>query len=337
MSESVLENYIIQHIQASPEDTITFSWHGGEPTLLGLEYFKQIIKIQKKNRTSKIRMFNGIQTNGTLLNDSWCRFLSKERFMVGLSLDGPKRMHDRYRKTKDGRGTHDQALRGYYLLQKHEVPTEILCVVNSYNVQFPLEVYRFFKQINAKYITFLPLVEQEDTNKKVSNRSVPSEAWGEFLCSIFDEWAENDIGRVKVQIFEEAARTAFDQEHSLCIFRPTCGNIPVIEHNGDFYSCDHYVDAEYKIGNINERSLLDLLESPKQRTFGENKLNYLPLYCQKCNVRVMCNGGCPKNRIISTLDGEAGLNYLCTGYKRFFNYCLPFVTQVAALVRAQEM
>jgi uncharacterized protein len=210
-------------------------------------------------------------------------------------------------------------------------------VVNAYNVQFPLQVYRFFKHINAQYITFLPLVEpQPDILNGVSSISVSAEAWGRFLCTIFDEWIEDDIGKVKVQIFEEALRTAFKQEHSLCIFRPTCGEVPVLEHNGDFYSCDHFVDAYHLLGNLRETSLAKLLEDPKLEMFGKAKLLNLPRTCKECLVRDMCNGECPKNRIISTPDGEPGLNYLCEGYKRFFTHCKPFVSEVAALWNQQK-
>ncbi len=330
MSDEILEEYIVQHINASPGPEIRFSWHGGEPTVLGLDYFHKIVALQNKHQPSNRRIANGMQTNGVLLDEDWCRFLAAEGFAVGLSLDGPQEMHDRYRVTKDKKPTHQQTMRGYKLLQQHRVYTDILCVVNAQNVKFPTEVYRFFKQINAHYISFLPLVEsQPDAEGGVSHITVPAEAWGVFLCTIFDEWRDQDIGQIKVQIFEEAARTAFNQEHSLCIFRPTCGDIPVIEHNGDFYSCDHFVDAEHCLGNIKETPLVELLESPAQRAFGNAKLETLPRYCQECEVRVMCNGECPKNRFLQTPDGEEGLNYLCAGYKRFFTHCQPFVSEVA--------
>ena len=337
MPYEILEDYIVQHIEASPEEVIRFSWHGGEPTLLGLNYFRKIVELQRKHQPPNRKILNGIQTNGTLLDDEWCRFFAREEFAVGLSLDGPKEMHDRYRVTKDQKPTHEHVMRGYRLLQKHGFYTDILCVVNSYNVQFPLQVYRFFKEISSQYITFLPLVEPElHTGTGVSQMSVSAEDWGKFLCTIFDEWIESDIGRVKIQIFEEALRTAFNQEHSLCIFRPTCGDIPVIEHNGDFYSCDHYVDAEHHLGNIKETPLVEMLESPAQKAFGRAKLETLPHYCRECKLKNMCNGECPKNRFITTPDGEKGLNYLCDGYKHFFNHCQPFVQQVAALWHQQK-
>ena len=338
MPDEILEAYIVQHINASPETVIRFSWHGGEPTVLGLGYFRKIVALQRKHQPSNRRIANGIQTNGTLLDESWCRFFAAEGFAVGFSLDGTQEMHDQYRVTKDQKPTHEQAMRGYKLLQKHRVYTDILCVVNAYNVQFPLQVYRFFKQINAQYISFLPLVEpQPDAEGGVSHISVPAEAWGLFLCTIFDEWKDQDIGQVKVQIFEEAARTAFNQEHSLCIFRPTCGDIPVVEHNGDFYSCDHFVDVEHYLGNIKEIPLVELLESPVQRAFGKAKLETLPRYCQNCEVRAMCNGECPKNRFFKTPDGKSELNYLCAGYKRFFTHCQPFVSEVAAQWSRQNL
>jgi len=338
MSDEILEEYIVQHIDASPEKVIRFSWHGGEPTVLGLDYFRKIVALQRKHQPSNRRIANGMQTNGILLDEDWCRFLAAEGFAVGLSLDGPQEMHDQYRLTKDKKPTHEQTVRGYELLQQHRVYTDILCVVNAHNVQHPTEVYRFFKQINAQYISFLPMVEpQPDAEGGVSHITVPAEDWGVFLCTIFDEWRDHDIGQIKVQIFEEAARTAFNQEHSLCIFRPTCGDIPVVEHNGDFYSCDHFVDAEHCLGNIKETPLVELLESQAQREFGEAKLETLPRYCQECEVRAMCNGECPKNRFLQTPDGEAGLNYLCAGYKRFFTYYKPFVSEVAEQWHQQNL
>ncbi|UCC41700.1 MAG: anaerobic sulfatase maturase [Candidatus Aminicenantes bacterium] len=338
MPEDILEEYIVQHIDASPEPVINFSWHGGEPTVLGLDYFHKIVELQHKHQPPNQHITNGMQTNGVLLDEGWCRFLATERFAVGLSLDGPQEMHDRYRVTKDQKPTHEQTMRAHELLQRHRIYTDILCVVNENNVQYPTQVYRFFKEINAQYVSFLPLVEpQPDAEGGVSLRSVPAEAFGVFLCTIFDEWIDQDIGQIKVQIFEEAARTAFDQEHSLCIFRPTCGDIPVIEHNGDFFSCDHYVDTEHRLGNIQETPLVELLESPAQRAFGQAKLKTLPRYCKTCEVRAMCNGGCPKNRFLKTPAGEAGLNYLCADYKRFFTYCQPFIAEVVDIWKRQTL
>lgn len=332
MPDIILEEYIVQHIEASPEEVIRFSWHGGEPTVLGLDYFRKIVALQRKHQPSDRRIINGMQTNGTILDEDWGRFLAEEDFDVGLSLDGPQEMHDQYRVTKAGKPTFEQTMRGYELLRKNRINNDILCVVNAHNVRYPTQIYRFFKQIKASYVSFLPLVEpQPGTEGGVSQRTVPAAALGDFLCTIFDEWISQDIGRIKVQIFEEAARTAFGQEHSLCIFRETCGDIPVIEYSGDFFSCDHFVDAEHRLGNIIETPLVELLESPAQRAFGQDKRDTLPRYCQDCEVRAMCNGECLKNRFLQTPDGEEGLNYLCTGYKRFFSHCRPFISEVAAL------
>jgi serine-type anaerobic sulfatase-maturating enzyme len=338
MPDDILEAYIVQHIAAAPGPVINFSWHGGEPTLPGLDYFRKIVTLQRKHRPHGRRITNGMQTNGTLLDEDWCRFLSAEGFSVGISLDGPRDLHDRNRVTKSGNPTHAQAVRGYHLLRKHRVPHDVLCVVNAENVRHPIRVYRFFKEIGAEYLGFLPLVEPlPGIGDGVTQRTVPAEAFGAFLCTIFDEWVHRDIGRIKVQIFEEATRTAFGQDHSLCIFRRTCGDVPVIEHNGDFYSCDHYVDPEHRLGNIRETTLVELLESPAQRAFGQVKLNRLPRLCLACGVLDMCNGGCPKNRFLHTPDGESGLNYLCAGYRRFFTHCQPFAEEVAALWQRQSL
>jgi uncharacterized protein len=336
MPDDILETYIVQHIETYPGPVINFSWHGGEPTVLGLDYFRRIVAFQRKHLPADRRITNGMQTNGTLIDEDWCRFLAKERFSVGLSLDGPEEIHDVYRVTKNGNATHKRAMRGYRLLRKHKIPCDVLCVVNATNVQYPSRVYRFFKEIRAQYIGFLPLVEPlPDTENGVSRRTVPPEALGIFLCTIFDEWKRRDIGRISVQIFEEAAGTAWGQDHALCIFRKICGDIPVIEHNGDFFSCDHFVQPEYCLGNIRESSLADLIESPAQQAFGQAKWDTLPRYCLTCDVLEMCHGGCPKDRILKTPDGEPGLNYLCAGYKRFFTHCRPFVSQLSALRRQQ--
>lgn len=337
MADDVLEDYIVQHIQASPESAINFFWHGGEPTILGLDYYQKIVALQRKHQPEGRRITNGIQTNGLLLNDDWCRFFAAAEFAVGLSLDGPPELHDPYRVTKGQRPSHAQVLKGYNLLRKHRVSCDILCVVHDLNVEHPLRVYRHFKELKAQYISFIPLVEMHlqpfRTLEDVGPRSVSASSFGEFLCTIFDEWVRHDMGQVMVQIFEEVAMFARGQGHALCIFRRTCGDVPVLEHNGDFYSCDHFVNPQHYIGNIRETPLFEMLNSPEQRTFGQSKQDTLPRYCQECDVLAMCNGGCPKDRIIQTPDGEPGLNYLCAGYKRFFTYSRPVVTKLAALSR----
>ncbi len=337
MPEDFLEDYIAQHISASPDEIVRFSWHGGEPTVLGIDYFRKIVEIERRHAPAGRTIANGMQTNGTLLDEEWGRFLAAEGFSVGLSIDGPRELHDRHRLTRTGHSTFDETMRGCDVLRRHGVPADILCVVGAANVRRPSDVYGFFKGIGASYLTFLPLVERRpEAPGGVSADTVPSEAWGDFLCAVFDEWAAGDIGRIKVQIVEEAARTAFGQEHSLCIFRPVCGDIPVVERDGNFYACDHFVDPEHLFGNIRETPLVELVDSPAQRGFGQAKLDTLPRVCRECEVLAMCNGECPKNRFVSGADGEPGLNYLCAGYKKFFNRVRPFVAAVAAEWRRRD-
>jgi len=331
MPDDVLEEYLRQHIEASLGPDVIFSWHGGEPLLAGIDFYRKALEFQKKYKPFSYNVYNGIQTNGVLLNREWCRFLAENNFYVGISIDGYEELHDRFRIYNDGRPSFAKVIAGYRLLQEYNIRNEILCVVNSVNVQKPLEVYRFFKRFGAEFITFLPLVIRDVTVPgKVSDISVPAEDFGRFLCTIFDEWIAGDIGRIKIQIFEEAVRPAFGQEHTLCIFKKTCGGVPVVEHNGDFYSCDHYVDEEHLIGNIKSDTLSEMLRSERQRSFGQAKFNTLPQYCINCEVRDMCNGECPKNRFITAPSGEAGLNYLCSGYKMFFRHIKPFADAVGA-------
>jgi serine-type anaerobic sulfatase-maturating enzyme len=334
MPADLLEEYITQHIAASTDEIIRFSWHGGEPTILGVDYFRAAVDIQRRQCPPGRTIANGIQTNGTLVDEDWGRFLAASGFAVGLSLDGPRELHDRCRVRSDGGSAFDQSMRGFENLRRHGVPVDILCVVGAHNVGHPADVYGFFKDIGAAHVSFLPLVERRTGGPAgVSGESVPAEAWGDFLCAVFDEWLAGDIGRIKVQVIEEAVRTAFGQEHSLCIFRPVCGDIPVLERNGDLYACDHFVDAEHRLGNIRETPLVRLLESPAQRVFGLAKLEKLPRVCRDCEVRDICNGECPKNRFALAPDGEPGLSYLCAGYKTFFTHIRPFVAEVAAVWR----
>jgi uncharacterized protein len=337
MDDEILEKYIKQHIQASTEDVITFSWHGGEPLLAGIGFFRKVVKLQQRYKPKGSVIVNGIQTNGTLIDDEWCRFIAAEKFIVGISIDGPGDLHNNHRRSGGEGTTLKIVLNSYELLKKNGVIPEILCVVSSENVKYPLIIYNFFKELGTHYITFLPLVEQQHgTRSGVSRASVPPKDFGFFLSEIFDEWVEKDIGEIKIQIFEEAARTAFNQDHTLCIFKENCGGVPVVEHNGDFYSCDHYVSSDYLLGNIMDQSLTYFLDSEKQKAFGMIKSQTLPRYCIKCDVRPMCNGECPKNRFVTTPDGEAGLNYLCSGYKYFFNHCRPFLEVLATVWKNQK-
>ncbi len=276
MSDDMLERYTVQHIEASTDDTVFFSWHGGEPLLAGIDFFRKAVSFQKKHKHPGQKLINGIQTNGTLIDKKWAWFFTEENFMVGISIDGPGNLHNRFRTTREGNSSLADALRGYDNLRRFKIQCEILCVVNSFNVKFPLVIYNFFKELEAKYITFLPLVERRPGTKSgVSRASVPSMEFGLFLNSVFDEWLERDIGKIKIQVFEEAARTAFSQEHTLCIFKENCGGVPVLEHDGDFYTCDHYVDEENLVGNIQNGSISDFLDSEKQQAFGIGKITYI--------------------------------------------------------------
>jgi uncharacterized protein len=336
MPDSLLEEYIVQHIEASPGTTIAFSWHGGEPTLLGLDYFRKIVALQRKHQPRNKQILNGMQTNGILLDEEWCRFLSSERFGVGLSLDGPAKLHDAYRVTRGGEPTHKLVMRAFEYLKRGGITCDILCAVHDQNALHPLQVYQYFKEIGGRYLGFLPVVERlPGSDSEAAPYSAAADSFGEFLCTIFDEWSQRDIGRVSVQIFEEAIRPLQGSEHSLCIFRKTCGNIPVIERNGDFFCCDHFVDEKHRLGNILETPFPELLQSREQKAFGETKRNTLPRYCLQCSVLDMCNGGCPKDRFLLTPEGEPGLNYLCRGYKHLFTHCRPFFLKVVAASRTR--
>jgi uncharacterized protein len=335
MSGELLEKYIVQHIAACPTPTVLFSWHGGEPTVLGIDYFRRVLELQRRHRPAGREIVNGIQTNGTLLDDDWCRFLADEGFYVGLSLDGPRELHDAYRLAKQQRPTHELVMAAFQKLQSREVHCDILCVLNERNVRHPAQVYGFFKSIGVRHLVFLPLVMQAPGGT-VTPESVPAEAFGNFLCTVFDEWVRHDIRRIYVQMFEEATRPARGMEHSLCTLRKTCGELPVLEHNGDFYSCDHFVDRDHFLGNIRETSLLEVLEGAPQARFGQMKWDTVPRRCRTCNVLEYCNGGCPKDRFVTNRDGEAGANYLCPGLHRFFTHAKPYVKRLASYLQASR-
>ncbi|HWR99029.1 MAG TPA: anaerobic sulfatase maturase, partial [Prolixibacteraceae bacterium] len=265
MSAELLEKYIIQHLECTTGTSVLFTWHGGEPTLAGLDFFRSVVEIQRKHNLQKINIVNGIQTNGVNLDDGWCRFLAEENFLVGISMDGPEAIHNKFRISRSGTGTFQKVLNGFNLLQKYGINSEILCVINAFNVNYPLEVYRFFKSLGTKQISFLPLVNRDfHSVSGTTPDSVSPKAFGEFLIAVFEEWKEHDIGSVKIQLLEEAFRTAFKQEHTLCIFKKNCGGVPVLEQNGDFYSCDHFVNQDHLVGNISQTHLASLLEDPAQ-------------------------------------------------------------------------
>ncbi|MCD6291004.1 MAG: anaerobic sulfatase maturase [Anaerolineae bacterium] len=326
MTPEILEAYTRQYIEAQRVPEITFGWQGGEPTLMGLDFFRLAIELQEKYRKPGMRIINALQTNGTTLNDEWCQFFRDHNFLIGISIDGPRELHDAYRHDKAGNSVFDKVMRGVELLKKYNVEFNVLCTVHAANAEYPLDVYEFLRdEVGAQFIQFIPIVERDNETgfqegTKVTKRSVTGRQYGYFLMDIFDEWVQRDVGRVFVQIFDVALAAWAGLRPGLCVFEETCGTAPILEHNGDLYACDHFVEPKYLVGNIMETPLVELMGSEKQRQFGLAKRDMLPRYCRECKYRFVCNGGCPKNRILRTPDGEPGLNYLCEGYRTFFAY-----------------
>lgn len=339
MSDAVHDAYITQLFSANQGPQVTVAWQGGEPTLMGLDFFKQSIKFQKSKVRPGVTVENTFQTNGILLDDQWCHFFHENNFLVGLSIDGPKELHDIYRKDRSGQGTFDRVMKAVRLLQKHKVEFNVLCTVNSKNADQPLEVYRFFRdEARTPYIQFIPIVERDNETgyqegSQVTDRSVKPSQYGRFLMEIFDEWVKHDVGKTFIINFDGALAGWLDMAGTVCIFGPTCGLGVALEDNGDLYSCDHFVEPKYFLGNILEKPLIELVASEKQRRFGLDKRDKLPQYCQKCEFLFACNGECPKNRFVETPDGEAGLNYLCEAYKDFFSHANCSMKVMAELIR----
>ena len=345
MLPDVLESYIRQYIESQDVPLIHFAWQGGEPTLLGVEFFRKAVKLQRKYANGK-RIENAFQTNGVLLDDRWGEFLASNHFLIGLSIDGPREFHDRYRVDKGGLPSFDRVMRGLGYLKKHGVDFNTLTVVQRHNSYHPLKIYRFLKEIGSGFMQFIPIVERvarkpdskglvlispaAEEPAEVSEWSVEPILYGKFLCEIFDEWVRSDVGSYFIQIFDVALESWLGLDQTLCVFRQTCGAAMAIEHNGDLYSCDHFVYPENKLGNIMENPLQSLVNSDQQYRFGQDKRETLPRYCQECDVRFACNGECPKHRFIRTPDGEAGLNYLCAGYKLFFHHIDPYMQFMAS-------
>jgi len=342
MPPDVLEQFIKQKIEGQDAAIISFVWQGGEPTLPGVDYFKEVVRLQKKYANGK-NIENGFQTNGVLLDDKWCRFFAENNFLIGISIDGPAALHDKYRVLKGGQPTFKKVMRGIEFLKKYQVEFNTLTVVNKENSYHPVEVYNFLKEAGSGYMQFIPVVERIAPSEKlqlvspayhgdacVAGWSVEPLQYGNFLCELFDEWVKEDVGRYFIQIFDVALESQLGIRQSLCVFKETCGKALAIEHNGDVYSCDHYVYPENKLGNIMESPLESLVFSRQQVTFGMDKKNSLPRYCLDCEVRYACNGECPKHRFIKTPDGEEGLNYLCAGYKKFFSHIEPYMKLMAA-------
>jgi uncharacterized protein len=339
MGDELLDTYIRQLLESHTTPEVTIAWQGGEPTLMGVDHFRRAIELVEQYRRPGQTVEHTIQTNGTLLTDEWCELLAEHHFLVGISIDGPPEFHDRYRVDKKGRPTYDRVVRGLDLLKQHGVDWNVLCTVNAGNQHAPLDVYRFFRDdLGARHIQFIPIVERDnDTGFQegdtVTDRSVDPEAWGRFMIAVFDEWVTGDVGTVFVPHFDAALASWLGMPPSLCIFGETCGNAVALEHNGDLYSCDHFVEPDHLLGNITQTHMVELLASPQQRAFGNAKRDTLPAYCRSCDVRFACNGECPKNRFTLTPDGEPGLNYLCAGYKAFFTHIDGLMRIMADLLR----
>ncbi len=344
MSDDLLETYIRQLLEAHQTPEVNVAWQGGEPTLMGLDFFQRSIEIVEKYRRPGQQILHTMQTNGTKIDDEWAAFFKQHHFLIGLSVDGPRQMHDTFRVNKGGAGSFDQVMRGWAALRKHDVDFNILCTLHAANADHPLEVYRFFRdELGARFIQFIPIIERAtETTLPIANlgwserpggdrplytqaghltteRSLKPEQYGRFLIGVFDEWVRHDVARVYVQMFD-VTLGAYVGEYSLCIHSPTCGNALALEHNGDLYSCDHFVEPKYLLGNIQQTHMIELIASDRQRQFGRDKQETLPRYCRECDVRFACHGGCPKDRFITTPDGEPGLNYLCAGFKLFFHH-----------------
>ena len=355
MADDVLDHYIRQVVEGQRGPHVTVAWQGGEPTLMGLDFFERAVGLVEKHRRPGMTVEHTVQTNGTRLDSEWCELFREHGFLVGLSIDGPREMHDAYRVDKGGRGTFDKVVRAAKLLREHGVDFNVLCTVHEANAEHPLEVYRFFRdELGAEFIQLIPIVERVESKgalsvanegwgggrplytqsgEMVTERSVRPEAWGRFLIAIFDEWVRHDVGRVYFQLFESALASWLRMPQSMCVFAETCGNALALEHNGDLYSCDHYVEPEHRLGNIREQHMLELVASEQQREFGRAKRDTLPSYCRTCDVRFACNGECPRNRFSLTPDGEPGLNYLCAGYKAFFTHIDQPMQILAGLLR----
>ena len=344
MSDELLEEYTRQLIEAHQIPVVTFTWQGGEPTLMRLDFFRKALNFQKKYAGGKT-IENAFQTNGTRLNDDWCKFFHDNKILVGISIDGPEHNHDHYRHATSGRPSFKLAMKGIELLQKHKVEFNTLSCVNDYNVHFASETYRFLKSIGSVFMQFLPVVERKAVDQpenilslvandfikraKITDWSVNGKDFGKFLVTLFDEWVRKDVGRYFVQIFDATLANTVGEMPGICVFAETCGDALVMEHNGDLFSCDHFVYPEYYLGNILEVPMIELAKSQRQFDFGINKRNKLPRYCIKCEVRYACHGECPKHRFITTPDGQPGLNYLCEGYKMFFHHAEPYMGYMA--------
>ncbi|MDY5589393.1 MAG: anaerobic sulfatase maturase [Arcanobacterium sp.] len=362
MSEQTLRTYIHNFLDTHPDGDVTLLWQGGEPTLRGIDFFQKAVEIAEELRRPHQQVHHAIQTNATLVNEEWARFFAKHDFLVGVSIDGPSNMHDTYRVNRAGRATHSMVIRGWEILQRSHVRCNILCTVHAANEDYPLEVYRYFRDdLGAEYLQFIPIVERierrdidraergwretgllyQQQGDAVTSRSVTPEKYGAFLTTIFNEWIENDVGRVFVQDFDAALGAVFGVP-TVCVHAPECGNNLAMEFNGDVYACDHWVEPDWKLGNVSDASFLELVQGETMRRFAKKKNSQLPALCRQCTVRRFCNGGCPKDRFVELNVGAGGsdldqetehMNYLCAGYKSFFTAIRPDVIGMARLLR----
>ena len=353
MTDETLEIFVKNYIETNPAQEITFAWQGGEPTLMGIDFFKKAVELQKQYSDGR-KISNAFQTNGIVLDDKWCEFLAENHFLVGISIDGPPEINDAFRVDREGKPTTEIVLRSIEKMKKAGVTFNSLSCVNRLSGSRPLEVYNFLKSIGVDFMQFIPIVErlpdeeaeklgidlapppdldEEPEASEVTKWSVQPRQYGNFLNSIFDEWIKKDVGKIFVQIFDVALSAWVGYPPALCSFAPKCGNALILEHNGDVYACDHFMYPKYKRGNILNQSFEEIVFSPEQIKFGSDKLDALPEFCLKCSVRFVCNGGCPKQRFLISKQGDAGLNYLCAGYKKFFKHINPNMQTMANLIR----
>ena len=333
MSEATLEEFTRQYIEAQTTPEVMFTWHGGEATMRPLDFYRKAVELQRKYAGGRL-IANCLQTNATLLTDEWCRFLKENDWLVGVSIDGPQRFHDEYRRSRAGKPSFLNVMRGIQMLQRHGVEWNALAVVNDYNADYPVEFYRFFKSIGCRFIQFTPVVERIAANDMLADVatagemapfSVTPEQWGSFLIGVFDEWVKEDVGKVFVQIFDATLANWVGQQPGVCTLAEQCGHAAAMEWNGDVYSCDHFVFPAYKLGNIHDKHLIEMMGSDRQLAFGAAKRDSLPSQCNACEWKFACHGECPRNRFAVTASGEPGLNYLCEGYRRYFSHVAPYM------------
>ena len=349
MSDEMLEQFTREYIEAQTMPQVLFTWHGGEPLMRSIDFYKKALELQKKYAHGK-QIDNVIQTNGTLLTDEWCEFFEQNHWLVGISIDGPQEYHDHYRVTPAGKPSWEKVMQGIQLLKKHRVEWNAMAVVNAYNAEHPLEFYHFFRDNGCQYLQFTPIVERltehedgrtlaslaDDREIPLTDASVTPQQWGNFLCTIFDDWVRHDVGKTFVEIFDCTLANWMGVLPGICAYSKECGHAGVMEHNGDVYSCDHFVFPEYKLGNIREQSLIDMLYGEKQQAFSRLKHTSLPRQCKECDMEFACHGECPKNRFEKDKYGEPGLNYLCQGYYQYYTHVAPYMDFMKRELLAQR-